>query len=199
MDKELEPFVFYNGDGDECEVFITSDDYYGQWINPHLTIYYKEGDEKQVVGLCIHNIIGLIDKEKDMKNEVCHKCGHPVTEDCISERYCTRCGESIPEGAVSHAEYEKSRRPGRSERTLFEHENVHDCFYSPESGWFEHLEAISQMKARQWADEMAEWFACHIREGTRPEISIPRHWMVPHFADKVLSHCTQKGIHYTKI
>ena len=54
MNKEFEPFVFYNSPGDECEVFITSDDYYGKWINPYLTIYYKEGDEKRIVGLCVH-------------------------------------------------------------------------------------------------------------------------------------------------
>jgi len=23
----------------------------------------------------------------------CQKCGHPVTEDCIRDKYCTRCGE----------------------------------------------------------------------------------------------------------
>ena len=197
-EKEFEPFVFYNGDGDEIEVFITPDDSYGQWINPHLTIYYKEGDEKQAVGLCIHGVTGLINKEKDMKMEVCHKCGHPVTEDCIRDKYCTRCGEAYV--ATLHHGHEGMSRMIRYNGTLFDQEHKgHECYYSPTDGWFEHLNTAAHKKAMQWADEMAECFVCDIRNGPKHEISIPKHWMIPDFADKVLFSCTAKGIHYTKI
>ena len=57
----------------------------------------------------------------------------------------------------------------------------------------------NQISARQWADEMAERFVCSIKNRHLIEVSIPKHWMIPDFADKVLSYCTEKGVEYTKI
>ena len=62
MDNEpFEPFVFYN-EGDEMEVFLKPAKFYGKWINHNLTIYYSDETENEVVGVCIHNVSGIIKK-----------------------------------------------------------------------------------------------------------------------------------------
>lgn len=73
--EKFEPFVFYNPPGDEIEVFFSRDDYYGEWINPHLTVYYKEGNDKEIIGCCIHSVNRLMKKD-DQHIEELQKGNH---------------------------------------------------------------------------------------------------------------------------
>ena len=68
--EKFEPFAFYNEAGDEIEAFFSRDDFVGKWINPHLTIYYKEDDEKAIVGCCIHIVNRLMKKEEQPIEEL---------------------------------------------------------------------------------------------------------------------------------
>ena len=63
--EEFRPFVFYN-DGGEIEVFGKQDSYYGEWINPHLTLYRSEVTN-EIIGCCIHDAAWLMMQEKSDK------------------------------------------------------------------------------------------------------------------------------------
>ena len=52
--ESFEPFAFYSSAGDLVECFFTSEPYYGEWINPHLTIY-RSDETDEIIGFVIEN------------------------------------------------------------------------------------------------------------------------------------------------
>jgi len=75
-------------------------------------------------------------------------------------------------------------------------QELSDSIYSPDNSWFEHLDICSKKISKDMADRMVRVFA-HTIESDR-ELSIPKSWMVPDFADRVLSYCSREGIKLTK-
>ena len=57
MDK---PIVDYDTDGDELEVLLTDESYYGDWRGPQLTLYRRQGTD-EIVGFVVSGIRRLVD------------------------------------------------------------------------------------------------------------------------------------------
>lgn len=54
----FEPYVVYNQDGDQIEVFLKNDAYYGQWINENLVILCSQ-DTDEVIGVEVAGVTKL--------------------------------------------------------------------------------------------------------------------------------------------
>jgi hypothetical protein len=61
--QNFKPQVYYNKAGDMIEVMWESADYYGEYINPGLTLY-KAQDDNRVVGCEINWISDLMKKSE---------------------------------------------------------------------------------------------------------------------------------------
>jgi hypothetical protein len=53
------PTVDYNPDGDCIEVLLSGEDFYADWVNPHLTLYRSEATN-EIVGAEIDFVTQLI-------------------------------------------------------------------------------------------------------------------------------------------
>ena len=86
-DKPFKPFAYYNGDGDEIEFFLTTDTYYGEWVNSHITIYRSEQTHEIIGGVISH--IAYLKKQDNCQQATCGECKHwymfAVEDVCATE------------------------------------------------------------------------------------------------------------------
>ena len=69
LSKPKLPSLYYNKDGEQIEVFHSSDSYYAEWIDSNLTLYKKDKDVNlsdpapdKIIGYEITDLFGLLRK-----------------------------------------------------------------------------------------------------------------------------------------
>ena len=67
MTEKFKPYSFYNEAGDMMECFLTTDEYYGEYINNDITIY-RHIETHEIIGICLENITNKIKESKELNN-----------------------------------------------------------------------------------------------------------------------------------